>query len=66
MTPVELHPAHVWDCPECGIENFVRSIVFEPDAQDLQEGLEPGMWMTAPDSVTCHSCATTFDCEDME
>jgi hypothetical protein len=66
MDPVELHPAHVWDCPECGIENFCRCVFFEPDAQDMEMGIEQGMWLTAPDQVTCTSCATTFDCEDMK
>lgn len=28
---VELHPAHMWDCPECGRENFCRSIVYHPE-----------------------------------
>lgn len=32
---VELHPAHVWTCDECGRDNFVRAIRYEPLEQEL-------------------------------
>lgn len=37
---VELHPAHVWTCDECGRDNFVRAIVYEPLEDELDGLLE--------------------------
>ena len=62
---VELHPAHVWDCPDCGGENFCRCVVFEPDEADIKMGYLPGAWLTAPDWVTCAHCGIEHECEDM-
>jgi len=34
---VEVHPAYVWDCPECGVENFERAAVLDlPDDEKLE------------------------------
>ncbi len=43
---VELIPAFCWDCPECGRENFARTIVKEFSADEmlemrLQMGIDP-------------------------
>lgn len=65
---IELHPAFVWDCDDCGRENFVRSIVGEFDAETMQEmrddhGIteyESGEWHTAPSSVKCQHCESVF------
>ena len=54
---VELQPAHVWDCEHCGIENFQRSIVVATQEDENGDG---GMWVTAPDMVTCKSCGAQF------
>lgn len=68
---IELHPAHVWDCDECGRENFCRGIVVEPSEEEraeMEEAMgEPfvmGDWLTAPNEVTCAHCGAEFDTED--
>jgi len=68
---VELHPAHIWDCPECGAENFCRCVVMElsvEEREEMQSQMEPGEfgdWVTSPDSVTCNQCGREFRTEDM-
>lgn len=65
---VELHPAFVWDCDNCGRENFVRSIVGEFDEETMREMREEhgiteyecGEWHTAPRSVKCRYCGSAF------
>jgi hypothetical protein len=63
----ELHPAYVWDCDECGAENFTRAVVHEFSPEEAGEltdaGLSPttGNWMTYPDVVRCRSCQHEFD-----
>ncbi len=75
---VELHPAHMWDCPECGRENFCRCVLavvpneeresfaekasFDPDMIAMMQG----DFVTAPDEVTCKFCETTFKTIDQE
>lgn len=64
---VELYPAHGWDCPECGSQNFCRGITFEPSEEERREMTEllgadepvDGAWTTIPETVTCRVC----DCE---
>jgi uncharacterized Zn finger protein len=73
---VELHPAFVYDCDECGRENFVRSIVGEFDEETLDEmredhGIteyEAGDWHSAPRTVKCQFCGSVFAtyCDDNE
>lgn len=70
---VELHPAFIWDCPECGREQFERGIVAEfseedRDAMMEEQGLNPGLdgdWMLAPDQVTCNACGAVFKTKHM-
>ena len=72
---VELHQAFVWDCDECGRENFCRAVVAEFSEEqkaevaedwDLSpEELRTGLWMTRPDEVTCTHCGTTFEAKDV-
>lgn len=58
---VELIPAFVWDCPECGVEHFQRTIVCEFTPEELVEmrnehgvdPLEEGLFLTAPTHVSC-------------
>ena len=68
---VELHPAFFWICPECGLDNYERSLNMEgqmipEDIQaeiKMQIGLEeweeiPGdaSVFMAPVNVKCKSC----------
>jgi transcription elongation factor Elf1 len=74
MRTVELHPAHTWDCDDCGAENFVRCVVPEMSEEDLAElrddhGVQPwetGQFMTMPNEVTCAKCGATFTTAHME
>jgi predicted nucleic acid-binding Zn ribbon protein len=67
--PIELHPAFVFDCDECGRENFVREIVEEHDEETDSElrsehSIEPyeeGHWVLTPTTVTCQHCNADFD-----
>jgi len=75
MEKVELHPAHTWDCPDCGKENFCRGVTVEMTEEDIagqieMYGGEPedwrtGHWITKPDIVTCVHCGVEFETEDM-
>lgn len=66
---VELNPAYVWDCDECGLENFTRARRFEASPEELQEmrdehGVEAwdeGEFLVAPRAVKCGHCGTTYD-----
>lgn len=68
---VEMHPAYVYDCSECGRENFVRAVVHEFSAEDLQElkeeqgveSCETGDFVTIPETVTCDHCDCEFETE---
>lgn len=67
-TTIELKPAFMWDCEECGRENFARAIVPEMSEAERQElrdehGIEPdelGEMLVMPEFVTCTSCGTEF------
>lgn len=69
MKQVELHPASVWDCEECGRENFCRMVKPELTEEDLQElredhGLhvcDTGLFLMAPDKVKCAYCFFEFE-----
>ena len=66
---VDVHPAWVWDCPECGIENFARSVVSGMTAEEEEimrethdlDDSETGFWQTAPLTVECFDCETEFE-----
>lgn len=74
MEKVELHNAYMWDCPNCGRENFCRAVVAELTPEDVElmmreHGGEPsdwqtGLWMTRPDEVTCSACGAEFAVEN--
>jgi rubredoxin len=60
---VEVRLAFSFECPDCGAETFVNSVLHEfgPDEQaelteELGERPETGGWITHPDQVTCHRC----------
>jgi rubredoxin len=40
MRKVELHPAHLWTCDDCGRDNFERAIRVEPESLEGQEVYE--------------------------
>lgn len=66
---VELHLAFVWDCDDCGRENFTRSITKEISEEEKQEmcerygidDLPPGVLMSAPEVVVCKHCGSEFE-----
>ena len=66
--PVELRPAFAWDCPECGREQFARTIVAELSSEEIvqlkeQFGADPwesGYFLTRPNTVTCADCGHVF------
>lgn len=77
MKEVELQPAHVWTCEECGRDNFCRGVVVEFTAEDalemaeLEPGIDPeqwrsGFWISTPDEVTCVHCGEVFVAKDSQ
>jgi predicted nucleic-acid-binding Zn-ribbon protein len=77
LEPVELNPSYIWDCPECGRENFQRSVTRYLDPNDPEDGaviiglygeLNSGRLVSAqstPDRVTCKHCQTEFRVADI-
>jgi len=69
MRTVELHAAFMYDCDECGKENFVRAItpeVEEHERAELFEAMgisdEDDLIPTlVPIEVTCIHCGTMFE-----
>lgn len=68
---VEMLPAFLWTCPECGRDNFERSVVVELSPEEMQElrddhavqVWQQGDFLTCPDSVTCQGCRMEFATE---
>lgn len=73
---VEIHPAWVFTCEDCGRDTFVRSTVYDAKAVDLDEQFDPedaeairehiadgsdGQFLTAPDRVKCSHCGAAFE-----
>jgi hypothetical protein len=69
---IELIPASMWDCPECGKENFERMIRIEKSHEDMENmkeafGIpqeEDGEFLMRPLHVVCGSCDNEFDVEE--
>jgi transcription elongation factor Elf1 len=64
---VEVRLAFAFDCPECGQENFARSVFheFSQDEQaemadELGERPQTGKWITNPEHVICSKCGSQF------
>lgn len=66
---IELKPAYMWDCDNCGRENFTRGLVPELSQEELHElqeeyGIEQydiGDFVMMPLSVTCKFCNCCFN-----
>lgn len=80
MREVEIHPAHVWTCEDCGQDNFERGITAdfltpeeyreicaEMGVFDPAIDDEPpeGALMMAPSDVTCRHCGERFKTVDV-
>jgi len=68
MASIELHPAYVYDCDECGREVFVRAVVpeglSEEDKKHILEELgEEGPLTIIPTEVICPTCGAAYDTE---
>ena len=72
----ELHPAAVWDCDECGVENYVRQIKHDMSGDDrewvkekfgfTEFELQEKEFYQMPLVITCRQCGTQFDSVDIE
>jgi hypothetical protein len=73
LPSVELLPAFLFVCPDCGLDNFVRCRRIEPDSDEGRELTEQldndteivwrnvgGDWLEAPTEVACAYCGTKF------
>lgn len=62
----DLNGAYVWDCDNCGTENWCRAITLSSEeAKELEahEGIEvddEGEWKTCPEEVTCSLCGSVY------
>lgn len=71
-----LHQAYVWDCEECGRENFQRAIVMSEeekqadikqmreDGEEVPEYIDMMSCCTYPVKVTCKHCSQEFTTAD--
>ena len=72
MNTAFLHPAFVWDCDECGQENFVRAVRIEKTKKELEEMKEAfgirnddeGEFLGMPTEVECQRCGKEYVCDD--
>ena len=51
MIEVQLRVAYVWDCPDCGAENFARQML-------TGDGT-----LIVPDKITCKHCKEKFQAD---
>ncbi len=66
---IEIHPAHFFDCNQCGVENFVRSVQPVLTAKEQEElrsehGVQPwedGRYEAVPMTVECRNCGAKFE-----
>lgn len=74
MKKVELLPAFLWLCDNCGTDQFERAIVCEFSKEELQELKEEwgikesdtGHFLEGPKTVTCEFCQEEFETESFE
>jgi len=66
-TTVELHDAFYFICPECGNTGWVKATRIEMGDEEMRTMDEemgfsgPGMYMKAPEQVTCENCKKNFE-----
>lgn len=74
-TRVELMPATLWTCPDCGRDHFARCVVAEMSPEDAEEvraelGVQPWhegvLLLTNPESVHCPDCDKDFEAVDYQ
>lgn len=66
---IVLRPAHAWQCPECGVTNYVDDNGAEITPEEAEEtrielGLPEGTEIEAirpPEAVECAECHKCFD-----
>lgn len=74
MNKVELLPAFIWTCENCGTDQFERAIVCEFSKEELAElkneyGIEEGdegHFLEGPKTVICEFCEEEFETESFE
>ena len=60
---VELHAAWRWDCPECGLEQWVRGIHLEDEhlsERQLNILGDAEWWVMYPGEVSCGDCKSGY------
>jgi hypothetical protein len=70
MVSVELRPAYVWTCDNCGRDQYETAVVYELSEEERQElkaehGVDAdaeGDFLACPVEVTCRACGALFDC----
>jgi ribosomal protein S27E len=74
MRKIELRPAFVFTCDDCGTDQFEHAIVPEFSEEELQELLlehgidenETGLFLESPKTVKCDVCGAEFTTEDYD
>lgn len=72
MEKVDIFTAFCWDCPECGVENFIRGrtrCLEELNEDEIKKGMDlddwqdipPGNLVAVPTDVTCDVCGKTYE-----
>lgn len=71
---VEIHPAYMWTCDDCGNDNFEYMVIVEMSEDDAREMMErhggdpddwrTGMLVSSPDDVECEHCGAKFTTKD--
>lgn len=56
---IELHPAAVWVCDDCGREHFIRCTEMSTPPGESTERV----WIKHPAEVTCEGCGAEFEVE---
>jgi len=60
---VELHAAWRWDCPECGIESWIRGLHLESEHLTEEQRAvlrEEEWWVLYPELVRCEYCKSGY------
>jgi|TARA_R110000787_G_scaffold102212_5_gene208187 hypothetical protein len=60
---IELHAAWRWDCPECGLECWIRGLHLESEhLTEAQRAVlrEEEWWVLYPELVRCDHCKSGY------